>query len=461
MNISYKIKLKFVFFICLLASFPGHTQEATEQKYFEWTGLPFPKEEYQQRRDKMLAELKSSDDGIFLCPSRDGLSNGETFRQLDDFNYFTGLEFPNSMLVIDAYMDEVILFAPNNDLRFEVPSRRNDFPGRPLGEDSELKIMSGISDIRPFEELDEFINKNVKAQKKFKIDFNSHASGGLPKIKTGYTTSWSPEESLIYHLQETFHTIKIESAYGEVGKLRVVKSPLEIEALRKAVDITIQGIKVAVKHITPGVDERTLEGEMEAEFKRQGSPRIAFASIIKSGPNSLWPWRILASHYERRNRKMKSGELVIFDVGCEYKSYVSDMGRTFPVSGKFTAEQKRILIMETSVSDAIIAAVKPGVTFADLKKVADTAIPENEKKYMQVGLFFGHHMGLSTGDPNNSQAQLAPGMIFTVEPWYYNHDKNISVFTEDEVLVITNGVDVLTKALPRTPEDLERLMKSK
>jgi Xaa-Pro aminopeptidase len=239
----------------------------------------------------------------------------------------------------------------------------------------------------------------------------------------------------------------------------MIKSPLEIAALRKAADITVQGIIVAVKHIAPGVDERTLEAEMEAEFKRQGSPRIPFASIIKSGPNSLWPWRILAAHYERRNRKMKTGELVIFDVGCEYKNYVSDMGRTFPVSGKFTAEQKRILIMETAVSDAIIAAIKPGMTFADLKKVADATIPESEKKYMQVGLFFGHHLGLSSGDPNDPQAKLAPGMVFTVEPWYYNHDKNISVFTEDEVLVTSNGVEVLTKALPRTPEELERLMR--
>ncbi|MEQ9593374.1 MAG: M24 family metallopeptidase, partial [Cyclobacteriaceae bacterium] len=172
-----------------------------------------------------------------------------------------------------------------------------------------------------------------------------------------------------------------------------------------------------------------------------------------------WPWRILAAHYERRNRAMQDGELVIFDVGCEYNNYVSDMGRTFPVSGKFTDEQKNILLMETAVSDAIIAAIKPGVTFADLKKIADAAIPEGEKKYMQVGLFFGHHLGLSTGDPNDSQAPLAAGMVFTVEPWYYNHDKKISVFTEDEVLVTATGAEVLTDALPRTPVALEKMMK--
>ncbi|MEQ9415536.1 MAG: Xaa-Pro peptidase family protein, partial [Cyclobacteriaceae bacterium] len=426
MSIPNKIKLTLVFCLGMAVPFMGIAQQTEVQKYFKWTSLPFPKDEYAQRRAKMIAELNSSEGGIFLCPSRDGLSDGETFRQLDDFNYFTGLEFPNSMLVIDSYNKKIILFAPHNDFRFEAASRKNDFPGRPLGDDPELKNKSGIVDIRPFEELDEFIQTNIEANKKFKVN-SGYVSGELPEAETDYISSRSTEQSLVHHLQQTFPTIQIESAYREVGNLRMIKSPLEIAALKKAVEITVQGIKVAVKHIATGVDERTLEAEMEAEFKRLGSPRVPFASIIKSGPNSLWPWRILASHYDRRNRKMEAGELVIFDVGCEYKNYVSDMGRTFPVSGKFTEEQRKILIMETSVSDAIIAAIKPGVTFADLKKVADAAIPESEKKYMQVGLFFGHHLGLSSGDPNDPQAKLAPGMVFTVEPWYYNHAKNISV----------------------------------
>ena len=77
---------------------------------------------------------------------------------------------------------------------------------------------------------------------------------------------------------------------------------------------------------------------------------------------------------------------------------------------------------------------------------------------MQVGLFFGHHLGLSTGDPNLPSARLKPGMIFTVEPWYYNHDDEISVFTEDVVLVTADGCEVLSKNLPRIPADLEKLM---
>ncbi|MGE0587210.1 MAG: aminopeptidase P N-terminal domain-containing protein [Cyclobacteriaceae bacterium] len=431
--------------------------QTQEQPYFEWTNLPFPAEEYQQRRAKMLELIKGK--GIFLCPSSDGLSHGETFRQLDDFNYFTGLEIPNSMLVLDGYENEVILFLPKRDFRFENVSRKNDFPGRVLLADDQLKAKTGIDDFRDIETLDAFINSTIAANRSFFID--NGGNGNISLLETSFISSWSVEQMLIHHLQQNFPKAILQNAYAMIAKLRMVKSNHEIEMLRKAADITMTSIRVAAKSIKPGVDERTLEAELEAEFKRQGSPRLPFASIIKSGPNSLWPWRILAAHYERRNRKMNAGELVIFDVGCEYNYYVSDMGRTFPVSGKFSEEQKRILKMEIAVSDAIIAAIRPGNTFADLKAAADKAIPDNEKKYMQVGLHFGHHLGMSSGDPNDPEAELVPGMWFTVEPWYYNHDKGISVFTEDEVLVTEDGHELITKVLPRTPEGLEKLMKEK
>lgn len=447
-------------FICLLL-FAANSiltlAQTPEQSYFDWTSLPFPAEEYQERRVKMLGLLK--DRGIFLCPSSDGLSHGETFRQLDDFNYFTGLEVPNSMLVLDGFKNEIILFVPERDFRFENGSRKNDFPGRALLADEQLKVKTGIDDFRNIETLDEYIRSAITSNKSPFID--NGTSEDISQLKTSFINSWSVEQMLIHHLQQNFPNATWQNAYPLIAELRMVKSNREIEMLKRAADITMASIRVAAKFIKLGIDERTLEAELEAEFKRRGSPRLPFASIIKSGPNSLWPWRILAAHYERRNRKMKAGELVIFDVGCEYNYYVSDMGRTFPVSGKFSEEQKRILKMEIAVSDAIINTIRPGITFADLKAAADKAIPDNEKKYMQVGLHFGHHLGMSSSDPNGPETKLIPGMWFTVEPWYYNHDKGISVFTEDEILVTDNGYELITKSLPRTPDGLEKLMKEK
>jgi Xaa-Pro aminopeptidase len=259
---------------------------------------------------------------------------------------------------------------------------------------------------------------------------------------------------------KTKHNIStFENSYNAIANVRMIKSEAEIAIMRKAAKITVESIIEASKSIRPGMDERYLEGVLEGHYKKLGAERLAFGSIIKSGPNSLWPWRILATHYNRRNRMMENGDLVIFDVGCEYNNYVSDIRRTFPVSGKFTPRQREILAMEVSIADEIIDYLKPGITFQDIRNLTDKIIPENAKQYMQVGLFFGHHLGLSTGDPDLPEAVLKPGMIFTVEPWYYNHDEQISVFTEDVILITEDGCEVLSKNLPRDPVDLERIMR--
>ena len=156
---------------------------------------------------------------------------------------------------------------------------------------------------------------------------------------------------------------------------------------------------------------------------------------------------------------MEDGDLVILDVGCEVDGYISDVGRTFPVNGTFTDIQREKLLVSTRAADAIIAAIRPGVTLRELMDVAYAAIPDQEEPHMQTGSFFGHHIGLSAGDPALMDEPLAPGMVFTVEPWYYNHEIGVSVFVEDVILVTGDGAEVLTATLPRSPEELEALLR--
>lgn len=430
--------------------------QTPEQSYFEWTDMPFTKEELANRRSKLMKDIKGlGKTGIVLIPSKDGFSFGETFRQLDNFYYFTGLELPNSILVLDLTNSVSKVFTPARDLRFESSSRPNDFPGRPLATDTQISLRSGLSlhDISEFSEL-----MDVKASIATTVFVDNGRPGAIRFASKDYISSPSPIQIMLQALQTQHAGFTFENIYESVARVRMIKSPAEIEIMRKSTAINVEGIKTAAKMIKAGIDERYLEGILEGNYKNNGAHRLAFGSIIKSGPNSHWPWRILATHYNRRNRMLQQGEMVIFDVGCEYKNYVSDVGRTFPVSGKFTNIQKHILTMEVGIADQIIDFIKPGITFADIKELTDRIIPQDAKKYMQVDLFFGHHIGLSTGDPKLSDAALKPGMIFTVEPWYYNHDAQISVFTEDVILVTENGCEVLSKELPRTPSDLETLM---
>ncbi len=453
-----KITVALFCLTALLTSF-GETQEqqaTPEQKFFEWTEMSFDKEVYRERRNKIMEVLGRSGGGVFLTPARYGRSHGDTFRQLDDFLYFTGLELPDSILAIDADRKKTLLFTPDRDARFENPSRRNDFPGRPLGEDPELARVSGISEIRSYDSLSAAVGQWVKQGRVIRV--NPEHGGDIPEYETDFVFHWNPTQALVVHLQTNYPGIQIRNAYTDVAKLRMIKSPEEIEGVRHACAVTAQAIREAAADIQAGVDERSLEATLEAAFKRGGGQRLAFASIIKSGPNSLWPWRVLSSHYDRRNRKMRDGDLVIFDVGTELDYFVSDVGRTFPVSGRFTEKQKKTLEMVNSVVEAIIAAVRPGVSLPELTKIAQEKIPPGERKYMQTGSYYGHHIGLSTGDPALMDAPLEPGMIFTVEPWYYNHDGDIAVFTEEVVVVTEKGAEVLTATLPHTPEALEKMV---
>ncbi len=431
-------------------------QDGRGERLFDWTRPHFTAEEYARRRAVVAARLADSGGGVLLVSSVHGLSHGETFRQNDDFLYLTGLELPGSALVLDAGTAAAALFVPARDFRFESPTRPNDFPGRPLGTDPELARVTGITDIRPFEALESVLGELDRARRILR--FNPGRRGEIRRVETSLIPDWDPGLLSLYHLQQLRPRLGIRSAYDALAYARMVKSPGEIVALRRAANLTAGAIRNAASHVRDGVTERELEAAFEAACKRGGAQRVAFSSIVKSGPNSLWPWRILAAHYDRRNRAMFSGELVIFDVGCEVDYYVSDVGRTFPVSGRFTPAQREILAMEVAVADAIIAAVRPGVTFAALQAEADLAIPAEHRPYMQTGLFFGHHIGLATGDPSLEEAPLEPGMVFTVEPWYYNRDLRIAVFTEDVVRVTETGAEGLTRGLPRTPEDLERLV---
>jgi Xaa-Pro aminopeptidase len=404
----------------------------------------------------MLAQLQQSGGGVLLVPSATGSTAGGTFRQENDFLYFTGLELPQSLLVLDAEESRSMVYAPRTDARFASATRPNDFPGRRLQDDPEIAGRSGIEQIRPIEDLEAYLAGIVADGRTLRV--NLGRPGAIPIIGTGLIQDWTAATGLLHHVQTAYPDVPVQNAFTQVARLRMIKSEAEIALIRTNAGLTAHAIMAAAPLVAGGMDERGLEAEFEASCKRGGSQRLAFSSIIKSGPNSLWPWRILAAHYDRRNRVMREGELVIFDVGCELDYYSSDVGRTFPVSGEFTDYQREILEMSTAVADSIIAATRPGITLRDLQAIAESVIPEEHKRFMQTGLFFGHHIGLAVGDPSLADVTLEPGMIFTVEPWYYNHEREISVFVEDDILVTPTGAEVLTASLPRAPADLERLV---
>ncbi len=278
------------------------------QRFWDWTTLPFSATELRLRRQAMLAQLQQSGGGVLLVPSAEGSTSGETFRQETDFLYFTGLELPRSLLVLDAAESRSIIYAPRTDVRFENPARPHDFPGRGLQDDPEIARRSGIEQIRPIEHLGAYLAGVVADGRTLRL--NLGRSGPVPVVGTGAIQAWRPVTGLLHHVQSTYPNAPVRNAFTQVARLRMIKSEAEIALMRATAGLTAHAIMAAGAMVAAGMDERGLEAEFEASCKRGGSQRLAFSSIIKSGPNSLWPWRILAAHYDRRNRVMQEGELV-------------------------------------------------------------------------------------------------------------------------------------------------------
>ncbi len=423
------------------------------ERFTAWTAPVFPVAEYVTRRAAVAERLGARD--VLLVPSAEGTSGGETFRQLDDFEYFVGLEVPRSMLVIDRLTNRSTLYVPEDDPRFENRDRPNDFPGRPLAIDPALRALSGVDAILPYASFEAFVGELASRNTRILVD--AERAGAIDARTDSPFDTLTAGERLAAQLQRAHGSLDVANAWEFVAKVRMRKSPREIATMREAARSTMIAIARGAAHVREGVDERALTGSFTADCMALGAQRVAFAPIIKSGENSLWPWRILGAQYDRRNRTLQRGELVIYDVGCERDHYVSDVGRTFPVGAQFSARQRELVEMVRKVSDAVIAAARPGVTLRQLQDRANDAIPADARRFMQAPLYFGHHLGLSTGDPAMLDMPLAPGMIFTIEPWYYNHEEQVAVFIEDEILITESGSENLTAALPRDADGLERL----
>lgn len=256
--------------------------------------------------------------------------------------------------------------------------------------------------------------------------------------------------------------------------MRIVKSPEEIVMLTKATEISAAAHRQAMMSVEPGMGEYELEAVYEYVFHKMGAEYNGYPCIIASGENSV----IL--HYDSNRRKIKDGDLVLADCAAEYHGYSSDVTRTYPANGKFTKAQREIYQLVLEAQTAAFAAIKPGVSWQEVSKIANGTIMEGlfklgiikEKTPKELSRFYyhglGHAVGLNVHDAG--QQMLEAGMLYTVEPGVYIAEGsegvdpayyNIGVRIEDVILVTAEGNKNLSSRAPREIAEIETLMKQK
>ena len=388
--------------------------------------------EYQERR----ADLRKSLDGVMVLFGADDPEDLHTsFFQESNFLYLSGWREPGAVMLLTKQTE--ILFLPPRDLRMEL------YTGRKLGpDDPDAPKQTGF--------------ENVTAKSALESQF-------LKVLETSPRIYTMPGDLSAQKLKSlaVFHDGQAD-APKVIARLRMVKSPAEIDLITKSTDATVAAHLAGWKKTRPGVWEYEIAAAMTNVYFEKGCERNAYTPIVGSGPNSV----IL--HYAANHRRLDSGETVVADVGAECSDYATDVTRTVPAGGKFTARQRELYEIVLGAQKAAIAAIKPGMRLrgdgATLHQIAYDYINTHGKdshgqplgKYFVHGL--GHYVGLDVHDPSDSAASLVAGTILTIEPGIYIPEENIGIRIEDIVVVTADGCKVLSAALPREIADIEKLV---
>jgi Xaa-Pro aminopeptidase len=420
-----------------------------------------PASEYHARRVALATKLGGG--AALIFGANEPEMEYESWRQDEDFYYLTGWNEPGGVLLVeaglppDAYRE--ILFLPLRNPRFEKYVGEQLDPKNP-----DAARIAGVDEVRPLTEL----------------------LAELARILVPATaTSTSPRPTHLaikpsdMRAKNTFELLgsAINSVLPPPNDLaamtaeqRMTKSAGELSLLKKAAEASVEAQKAASKAIEPGVSERTIEGLIDYKLKLNGCERPAYPSIVGSGPNST------VLHYSSGESIMKAGDLVVIDAAGEYSMYASDITRTLPVNGHFTARQREIYDIVLGAQQAAIASFVSGKSYMgertdrkdpnSLNKVAFDYVNTHGKdlhgeslgQYWIHGL--GHSVGIDVHDPYNYSKPFGPGSVFTLEPGIYIPEEKIGVRIEDTFYVDSSGKLIsLTGALPLTADEVEAAMR--
>lgn len=429
-----------------------------------------PSDEFAKRRAIFMEELRELNACAIIHSSASYQRNNDVeqpFRQDSDFYYLTGWPYRDAVLVLtpqdaDKNSSEATFFVSARDPKMEI------WTGPKWGV-SEALVLPGIDQSYEYGLFFDHLSKLI---------------GGYDRLVISYGNNPHFEQNIEAELKNTRQRPSIVQEAASLLKAhRLIKSNAEIEALQMAIDITRESFIESLPLIPTFSYEYEAKAFIEYGFAKRGSKRLGFPSIVGAGINTTY------LHYEDDRGEMKSGDLLLLDIGAEWDYYSADISRTVPVSGKYSPEQAAVYQVVLDAQLAAIEQVKPGTSW---RKPHETAIEVITSGLIELGLLEGdvttliqdksyrkffmhgtsHWLGLDVHDAGGYLAEdgephkMKAGMVLTVEPGIYISESedvdekwwNIGIRIEDDVLVTPKGYHVLSQSIPKTIEEIEGLM---
>lgn len=414
-----------------------------------------------KNRERFTAEMEPNSIAIFVSNDifpRNGDASFK-YRQGSDIFYLTGLDQEETFLVL--YPD-----SPVESFREVAYVREtNEYIAVWEGEKYTKEKATEVSGIKNILWNDAFLNAQLSAM----INQADYIYLNLNENDRAATKIDTQDIRLEKDLSEKYPLHVYARSAPIMSYLRSIKQDEEIAIMQDACNITEKALRRVLDFVKPGIMEYEVEAEIIAEFIRNRANGHAYDPIIASGANAC------VLHYVENNRECKDGDLLLMDFGCEYANYASDLTRTIPVNGKFSARQKEVYQACLNVHHKANELMNPGITLdeynAEVKKVMqsalidikliDKAASQNEKdaltlKYYPHGT--SHYLGLDVHDIGDRYAQMEENMCFTIEPGIYIREEGIGVRIENDFIVKSGKNIDLMANIPIEIEEIENLM---
>jgi Xaa-Pro aminopeptidase len=426
----------------------------TDRQALEDLGGP---QEFARRRAELARQSKS---GMTLLFARNEIPEATHYREDNDFYYFTGLQEPGAVLAIDNASGKSFLFEPQQAGRTAQVYGANLLS---LPKDEAAKL--GFTQVLPIGALDQMLSARLSGGGEdglwVRLDFPDKADGSRAEI--GRDHAWKFAHP--YHeeipqdlapaklLTERYPMAKLHDVTSLIDQMRNIKTPKEIEVLRKNGKISAEGDLEAIKHARPGMHQYEMEARAYFYFYSHGAQGMAYPAIVGSGKDiNTW-------HYFSNREPIQPNELVVFDFGASLDHLTMDITRTFNISGKFTAEQAKWYAVDLESQKATIALLKPGHTYEEAE-AAGKAVFEKAGIADQWYGFPGHFVGLATHDVLHPSGAIKPGQVVTVEPIVEFLDKRMHFRVEDTILITSGEPENLSSTIPKEMTDIEKLVGS-
>jgi Xaa-Pro aminopeptidase len=409
---------------------------------------------FAERRARLIAAI-SAPVVLFGYTGHEEANPSYVFMQEENFYYLTGHNEEGAALLLVPESAEQhgwsgareILYLPPRDLAEE------KWNGPRLGpDDPGIQAKTGFARVETFAKLHDTLAALARNFPEIYTELPGPHDEGYP-----HAANWSK------WVKDAAPQATLKDVSPAVGTLRAVKSPGELTLIQKAIEPSIDAHLAAMKMVRPGLYEYQVAAKMVEIHAYAGCETEAYSPIVGTGINST------VLHYNKLDRQIQDGDVVLMDVAGQYSGYASDITRTIPANGKFTARQREIYEIVLGAQNAAMAAVKPGMTLygqgaTSLQKIAMDYIDSHGKdleghslgRYYIHGL--SHHVGLDVHDPSGPARPLAAGMVITIEPGIYIPEESIGVRIEDDVLVTPEGYKQLTARLPRSVDEIEKIM---